>query len=380
LFAGIANAVATNSLSAGIIRPQSADARTLQFAATVTGANGATTSAYYEMDGALQLRRATNASAENTLRTTYSISNAPFTLDAASVIYTEGANRFRLPRSASAYDAAFSSGWPRGVREVVTERQMFQAHGTFYELPLSGSGGFRRIRPVTTHGKQISDYASWRGLFAVAGVPAAAVTNTHVYRSDDGLAALWFGNVDDLWRMGAPRGVGGPWKNSAVTNGVASDPYLMFGYERKALELSHSNASPVTFTVEVDFLADNSWSEYARFTVAPGQTVSHVFPDGYSAHWVRLKSDATTIATAQFTYGPAAPQITAVTVQSNNVLNLTFTGNAGEPYTIRVSENLDLPVASWTALDSGTFGTNAVTWQDSNVSSLPRRFYSISIP
>ncbi len=115
---------------------------------------------------------------------------------------------------------------------------MFQAHGTFYELPLSGSGGFRRIRPITTHDKHISDFASWRGLFADRGdcrpVPA---TNNHVYRSDDGQAALWFGNVDDLWRMGAPRGVGGPWKNSAVTNGVASDPYLMFGYERKVLEL-----------------------------------------------------------------------------------------------------------------------------------------------
>jgi hypothetical protein len=231
LFAGIADASATNGLSDGILRPQSADARTLQFAATLVASNGAASTAYYEMDGSLQLRRATNASAENTLRTTYGLSNAPFTLDAASVIYTEGANRFRLPRSASAaYDSAFASGWPRGVREVVTERQVLQAHGTFYELPLSGSGGIRRIRPISSHGKHISDFASWRGLLAIAGVPSSAATNTHLYRSDDGQAALWFGDVDDLWRMGAPSGVGGPWKNSPVANGVASDPYLMFGY------------------------------------------------------------------------------------------------------------------------------------------------------
>jgi hypothetical protein len=380
LFAGIAEASATNSLSAGIIRPQTGDARTLQFAATLTGANSVPTMGYYEVDGALQLRRATNASAESTLRTTYSLSNAPFTLDAASVIYTEGTNRFRLPCSSSAYDDAFSSGWPRGVREVVTERQMFQAHGTFYELPLSGSGGFRRVRPITTHGKQISDYASWRGLFAVAGVSASAVTNTHVYRSDDGQVALWFGNVDDLWRMGAPRGVGGPWMNSPVTNGVASDPYLMFGYERKVLELSHSNAAPVTFTVEVDFAADNSWSEYARFNVAPGVKRQHVFPDGYSAHWVRVKSDTTTMASARFTYGPAAPQIISARMQSNDVFHLTFTGNAGEPYTVRESEDLGLPLASWPVLGSGTFGTNAVTWQDSRAINRPHRFFSISIP
>lgn len=121
-----------------------------------------------------------------------------------------------------------------------------------------------------------------------------------------GAVALWLGNVDDLWRLGAPCGVGGPWKDSAVGSGIPSDPYLMFGYDRKALALSHTSPSPITFTVEVDFAADNTWSEYASFTVPPGQTVRHVFPDGYSAHWVRLKSGQTTTATATFTYSPAS--------------------------------------------------------------------------
>lgn len=308
LFAAIADASATNAVSEGILRPRSGDARTLQFAATLLDSTSASP-AYYEIDGSLQLRRTTNAAAEAALRTTYSLSNAGFSVDAASVLYVSGANRFRLPKSSAAYDAAFASGWPRGAREVVTERQMFQAHGTFYELPLSGSGGFRRIRPVTTHGKRISDFASWRGLFAIAGIVASAGTNTHVYRSDDGRAALWFGNVDDLWRMGAPRGVGGPWKDTAVAAGTPSDPYLMLGYERKELALSHAGAQPVTFTVEVDFAADNTWSEYGRFTVAPGEVATHVFPAGYNAHWVRLKSDATTRATATFTYTPALKAI-----------------------------------------------------------------------
>ena len=308
LFAGIADAWISNALSDGIIRSQTGDARTLQFAATLPDHHGASTTGYYEIDGALQLRRTTNIAAESALRKTYSLAKADFTLDAASVIYTEGANRFRLPRSSVAvFDGAFVSGWPRGVREVITERQLFQAHGTFYELPYATSGGFRRIRPITTHHKHISDFASWRGLFAVAGVSANAATNTHVYRSDDSQAALWFGNVDDLWRMGAPSGIGGPWKKSAVARDVPSDPYLMFGYDRKVLELSHANPSPVTFIVEVDFLADNSWSEYARIIVPAGQIVPHVFPPGFSAHWVRLKSDSTTTATATFTYGSGAP-------------------------------------------------------------------------
>lgn len=380
LFTGLADATASRGVSAGIIRPQSGDARVLQFAATVGDANGAATSAYYEINGALQLRRATNASAEAALRSTYSLANAGFTVDEASVIYTEGTNRFRLPKSSTAYDHAFAFGWPRGVREVVTERQLFQAHGTFYELPLSGSGGFRRIRPITTHGKQISDFASWRGLFAVAGVSAAAATNTHVYRSDDGQAALWFGNVDDLWRMGAPAGRGGPWKNSAVTANVASDPYLMFGYERKVLELSHTNATAVTFTVEVDFAADNSWGEYARLTVSPGQTLKHVFPDAYSAHWVRLKADADTQATAVFTYGPAAPQITSASLQPERGFQLTFAGSQGQPYTVLASENLTVPLASWAALATGTLAGKGGMFQDASATNGGIRFYTLTTP
>ena len=109
----------------------------LKFAATLAGSNGAETTAYYEIGGALQLRRATNASAENTLRTTYGLATNGFTVDAASVIYTEGANRFRLPKGNAVYNVAFPSGWPRSAREVVTERLLFNAHGTSYELPHS---------------------------------------------------------------------------------------------------------------------------------------------------------------------------------------------------------------------------------------------------
>jgi hypothetical protein len=57
--------------------------------------------------------------------------------------------------------------------------------------------------------------------------------------------------------------------------------------------------------VEVDFLADNTWSPYATFVVAPGETFTHVFPEGFHAHWVRVLSDTTTTASARFAYGPA---------------------------------------------------------------------------
>ncbi len=108
-------------------------------------------------------------------------------------------------------------------------------HGTIYELPRDDSGGMRGIRPLTTHGRQIFDFTTWRGLLVIAGNLTSATNDAHYVRSDDGLVGLWFGNVDDLWRFGAPSGVGGPWKESPSRAGVASDPYLMFGYERKGV-------------------------------------------------------------------------------------------------------------------------------------------------
>jgi hypothetical protein len=77
----------------------------------------------------------------------------------------------------------------------------------------------------------------------------------------------------------------------------------MYGYDRK--ELTLSVAAAATLTVEVDFLADDTWSTYQTFPLAAGETLTHLFPTGFHAHWVRVKSDTSTTATAQFTYGPA---------------------------------------------------------------------------
>jgi len=109
--------------------------------------------------------------------------------------------------------------------------------------------------------------------------------------------------VDDLWRMGAPRGVGGPWKDTAVAAGVPSDPYLMAGYGHKTLAISSDAKEPVTVTLQADILADGSFVEYGRFKVEPDQTFTHEFPQGYSAHWVRLVADKPSTITATFTYG-----------------------------------------------------------------------------
>ena len=226
------------------------------------------------------------------------------TTDEASVIFEESGVRWRLPRSASpAQDALLARSALRKAREVCTERDMLQAHGTFYELPALNAKGAIRMRPIATSDVAVHDYCSYRGLLVLSGVSAsAAKDDRHIIRSDDGKAAVWVGTADDLWQLGKPRGFGGPWKNSDVTAGKPSDPYLMTGYDKKTLLLENKGAAETTITVELDAAGDGRFAAFQSFKLAPGAKETFEFPHWINAYWVRTVSSATTNATAQLTY------------------------------------------------------------------------------
>ena len=258
-------------------------------------------SGYHIIGGDLKLNASDDPEAEAELRKA-AATKKPFQADAASVWVVSGKKKLRLPRLDPSYDKPFASGWPRGFREVVTERSLLNCHGTFYEIPRTNSGARYRMRPIATHGKRITDFAAWRGLLALTGVRDDAPASTRLVRNAEG-AAIWLGEADDIWQMGEPRGYGGPWLDTEVQANTVSDPYLMYGYDKKVLEISHQSEKDVTFTIEVDFLADDTWSTYETFTVPAGETFKHTFPEGYQAHWVRVKSDTETTASVQFCYG-----------------------------------------------------------------------------
>jgi len=292
-FAALADMGDGPSVSDGLIRVRDHDDLSLEFASN---------DGYHIIDGALGFADSADAKAEQQLRTAAATKKA-FGGDDASVWIERRGVRFRLPRLHEGYDEPFPSGWARGEREVVTERALLNCHGTFYEVPRMNSGGHRKMRALATHGKRITDFASWRGLFVLTGVRDDAPASANVIRNPEGTAALWLGEVDDLWRMGEPRGTGGPWKNTTVAANAPSDPYLMYGYDRK--ELTLTSTVDATITVEIDFLADDSWSAYQSFALKAGEIVTHTFPDGFHAHWLRVVSDKPTTASAQLIYGPA---------------------------------------------------------------------------
>lgn len=203
--------------------------------------------------------------------------------------------RYLLPKSSHCFDHTWNTEWMR-IREAQTERYLMDVHGMFYELPALVYGGrLWGVRPISAHLRIVPDFCYWRGLFVMAGDQ----TDNAVGQPQSG---LWFGNIDSLWKMGKPKGWGGPWWNAEIEADTVSDPFLMTGFDKKVLHLAQQSEGTVTFTVDVDFLGDDSWHEYGSFEVRPGQYVHHEFPDAFSAHWVRVRAHRPCTATAYFHY------------------------------------------------------------------------------
>ncbi len=306
IFKGVSKAGDAASQGAFLLT-RGANLRTLAVLSASVTPGQTTLGDVYELSADLKLTKMADQHGADFYQKNTSIPQGIVTADDASVIFEESGVRWRLPRSASpAHDGLLARSALRKVREVCTERDMLQAHGTFYELPALNAMGAIRMRPIATSDAAVHDYCSYRGLLVLSGIdPSAGIAgqdNRHLIRSDDGKAAVWVGAADDLWQLGKPRGFGGPWKNSDVAAGKPSDPYLMTGYDKKTLTLENHGDSETTITVELDAAGDGHFAPYQNFKLAPGAKQSHSFPEWLNAYWVRTVSSTATKASAQLTY------------------------------------------------------------------------------
>lgn len=224
-----------------------------------------------------------------------------WSVDEASVILHTSQGNLRLPKGNLVFDGMKTV---RCVREVESERELANIHGTFYELPLIHVGKeplFKMMRPVSSHQYYIDDYNTWNGLLVLSGLKKDAKASNSVYISQKGDAGLWFGGIDDLWKMGKPVGKGGPWLETSVKAGEKSDPYLMTGYDKKTLTLRADRNVKISVWLTVShYLQDEV--HYKEFALKAGEKYEYVFPAGFSAHWVRFSADRDCIATAQLVY------------------------------------------------------------------------------
>jgi len=225
--------------------------------------------------------------------------------DKASVIFKAYKDNkwttYRLPKATQTMDHMILTEWPR-IREVETERYLMDCCGMFYELShLSYENRVWGLRPISTHLRMIPDFCTWNGLLVLAGNQATPIWDSNKLAGEP-QSNLWFGKTDDLWNFGKPSGWGGPWWESEIKAHVPSDPYLMTGFDKKCLHLSHNIESTVHFKIEVDFLGNGTWKTYAIVPVTANGYYHHEFPDGFSAHWVRLTSDSDCNGSGYFVY------------------------------------------------------------------------------
>jgi len=303
IFAGLTEAADSASLG-GLVRARDRNKRTLSVVRKLVDGESVAQSEYYELDESLTLSPVNDPATLAYTAEKAAIPDQVLTADSASVIFVDdGGHRWRLPRSQKGFDGVSWIGPQRVAREVATERDLFSAHGTFYELPAENAGGFAKVRPVATHGYRIHDFCSYRGLFVMTGLsPDLPEGNPHIIPSADRGCALWVGAIDDVWRMGKPRGYGGPWMETAVAKDAPSDPYLMTGYDRKTLTLTNSSRDPVRIRVELDITGSGTWRTYRELAVQAGETVTHEFPAGFEAYWLRTTADHDGTFSAQLTY------------------------------------------------------------------------------
>ena len=206
---------------------------------------------------------------------------------------------YRLPKASHCFDHKWATEWPR-IREVEHERLLMDHHGMFYELsPWAYGNRIWGVRPISTHLWVLGDFCTFRGML-VLGADNASPSHGDSPTTAEPQSGIWLGKTDDLWQFGKPKGWGGPWWDYKVKANIPSDPYLMTGFDKKCLHIKHNESKEINFNIELDFMGHGEFECYE--TVKTNKYYVHVFPEGLSAHWVRLISNKDCIATAQFHY------------------------------------------------------------------------------
>ena len=261
---------------------------------------------YYELNEKLELVRKEDAETDQLIQQKFAIPQKAVILEESSVLIVDDAGRrWRLPLGDEMFRPLTEQATLRICREVATERDLFNCQGTFYELPAENADGYAKIRPVASHDFRINDYTSYRGMLILSGIDPDRLNkneNPHILVSNDKKAAVWAGAIDDLWKIGKPRGHGGPWKDTKVKNGEYSDPYLIGFYQKRKLDLYHQGNETVKFTIEVDPIGQGNWMEYKEVTLSPNEHYIHDFTEDLPARWIRFKVDKACSATASLVY------------------------------------------------------------------------------
>ncbi len=206
---------------------------------------------YYELDKNLNLSPMKEGKAAVILRKTMPEERG-IKFTERGTEFEDGNEKIILPVNPS-YNSS-SIDCPRFAREVATERDIFMAGGIIYELPALNAGGAVKMRAISAADFAVADFCSYAGLMFLSGVIPEAIESdsNHIIKSSDSKVAVWAGSIDDLWKLGKPRGEGYAVKNMDMQEGDLSDRFFARGFDKKHITLSAKGKGRVAVEMDVD--------------------------------------------------------------------------------------------------------------------------------
>ena len=219
---------------------------------------------------------------------------------------------YRLPKASNCYDGAhgWHTEWPR-IRDIGEKDLLMTMHGTFWSFPRSMDAGHSGgIRPRSTYLRVIADFCSWGDRLVFGGDDTAVSeftdkrgANARLAPPGESQSNLWFTDPSRPDHLGPLLGRGALWLDEPVQAETWTDPYLIAGYARRSLVLSHGSDTPVRFDLEIDELGTGDWKKFQTVEVPPNGSIWKEIPPDLKGEWIRIRADRTcTKATAAFLY------------------------------------------------------------------------------
>ena len=217
---------------------------------------------------------------------------------------------YRLPKATHTYDGGHGwyTEWPR-IRDIGEGDLLMTMHGMFWRFPKTFSAANSAgLAPRSTYLKVLGDFCRWNDRIVLGCDDAARIEvprkmKGELAKAGQSQSNLQFLKPPQLDEFGPPLGRGAVWLDDAVKAGEASDPFLFSGFAYRTLFLTHDDAEPVTFTLEVDGRGNGDWKKLRDIEAPAGGSTWTEFNAGEIGAWVRLKANRDCAkATAYFHY------------------------------------------------------------------------------
>ena len=221
---------------------------------------------------------------------------------------------YRLPKASHSYDGAhgWNTEWPR-IRNVGTPSNpdyLMTMHGLFWSFPetftAQNSGG---IRPRSAYLKVIGDFSRWNNQLVFGCDDSAQKEFLNKRKQKGGIEGpgqsnsnLWFTSLEKPSQLGPNTATGSVWLEERIEANEVSEPFLFSGWTRRIAWVKNHGKKSAEFTFEIDKNGDKNWEGFKKVKVTEGESVQIEFLPEITGEWIRVVSNAKTIATVNFSY------------------------------------------------------------------------------